>query len=79
MKKKMVLCTKLPEKRMQEIEKYCDITIAGELKHGKGNAPEEQTKEECKGFEVVVLGDEYAGTATINAWVESGMKFIGVA
>lgn len=64
---------------MQEIEKYCDITIAGELKHGKGNAPEEQTKEECKGFEVVVLGDEYAGTDTINAWVESGMKFIGVA
>ena len=79
MKKKLVLCTKLPEKRMQEIEKYCDITIAGELKHGKGNAPEEQTKEECKGFEVVVLGDEYAGTDTINAWVESGMKFIGVA
>ena len=79
MKKKMVLCTRLPEKRMQEIEKYCDITIAGELKHGKGNAPEEQTKEECKGFEVVVLGDEYAGTDTINAWTESGMKFIGVA
>ena len=79
MKKKMVLCTKIPEKRMQEIEEYCDITIAGELKHGKGNVTEEQTCEECKGYEIVVLGDEYAGTDTINRWAASGMKFIGVA
>lgn len=64
---------------MKEIEEYCDITIAGELKHGKGNAPEELVKEECKGYEIVVLGDEYAGTDTIQTWVESGMKFIGVA
>ena len=28
-KKKMVLCTSLPEKRMKEIKEYCDITIAG--------------------------------------------------
>lgn len=79
MKKSMVLCTKLPDERMKEIEEYCDITVAGELKHGKGNAPEELVKEECKGYEIVVLGDEYAGTDTINSWVDSGMKFIGVA
>ena len=78
-KKKMVLCTRLPEARRKEIEKYCDITEAGELKHGKGNAPEAQTREECRGYELVVLGDEYAGADTINDWVDSGMKFIGVA
>ena len=78
-KKKMVLCTALPEARRREIEEYCDITEAGELKHGKGNAPEEQTREECRGYEIVVLGDEYAGADTINDWVDSGMKFIGVA
>ena len=37
------------------------------------------TKAECEGYEIVVLGDEYAGTDTINSWIESGMKFIGVA
>ena len=75
----MVLCTSLPEKRMKEIKEYCDITIAGELKHGKGNVTEAQTREECRGYELVVLGDEYAGTDTINDWADSGMKFIGVA
>lgn len=79
MKKKLVLCTQLPESRKKEIEEFCDITIAGELKHGKGNVTEEMVREECKGYEVVVLGDENAGTDTINEWVESGMKFIGVA
>ena len=79
MKKKLVLCTQLPKNRMEEIEKYCDVTIAGELKHGKGNVTEEMTKAECEGHEIVVLGDEYAGTDTINSWIESGMKFIGVA
>lgn len=79
MKKKLVLCTQLPEKRRKEIEQFCDITEAGELKHGKGNVTEEQTKEECKGYEIVVLGDEYAGKDTIQTWVDSGMKFIGVA
>ena len=79
MKKKLVLCTQLPEKRKQEIEEYCDITIAGELKHGKGNVTEEMVREECKGYEIVVLGDENAKADTINTWVESGMKFIGVA
>ncbi|MCR5397834.1 MAG: 2-hydroxyacid dehydrogenase [Lachnospiraceae bacterium] len=78
-KKKMVLCTQLPEKRRKEIEEYCDITEAGELKHGKGNAPEDQTREECRGYEIVVLGDEYAGADTINDWADSGMKFIGSA
>lgn len=79
MKKKMVLCTQLPEKRMKEIEEYCDITIAGELKHGKGNVTENMTKEECKGYEIVVLGDENAGADTLKEWIDSGMKFIGVA
>lgn len=33
----------------------------------------------AKGYEIVVLGDENAKADTINTWVESGMKFIGVA
>ena len=41
---------------------------------GKVMRRRSRQKEECKGFEVVVLGDEYAGTDTINAWVESGME-----
>ena len=79
MKKKFVLCTQLPEKRRQEIEEFCDITIAGELKHGKGNVTEESIREECKGYEIVVLGDENAGADTLGEWIGSGMKFIGVA
>lgn len=79
MKKKLVLCTQLPEKRLEEIKEFCDVTIAGELKHGKGNVTEEMVCEECKGYEVVVLGDENAKADTINTWIESGMKFIGVA
>lgn len=79
MKKKLVLCTQLPEKRMEEIKEYCDITIAGELKHGKGNVTEEMVREECRGYEIVVLGDENAGADTLNDWIGSGMKFIGVA
>ncbi|MGI6071040.1 MAG: NAD(P)-dependent oxidoreductase [Blautia sp.] len=79
MKKSMVLCTQLPKKRLEEIEKYCDVTIAGELKHGKGNVTEEMTREECMGHEIVVLGDEYAGGDTVRQWAASGMKFIGVA
>lgn len=78
-KKKLVLCTQLPEQRRKEIEQYCDITEAGELKHGKGNVTEEQTRQECRGYEIVVLGDEYAGKDTIQDWADSGMKFIGVA
>lgn len=79
MKKKMILCTTLPEKRLQEIEKYCDVTIAGELKHGKGNVTKEMMISECHGFELVVLGDEYADSDVIKEWIDSGMKFIGVA
>ena len=79
MKKKLVLCTQLPEKRLEEIEQYCDVTVAGELKHGKGNVTEEMTREDCDGYEIVVLGDENAGTDTLNQWISSGMKFIGVA
>lgn len=79
MKKKLALCTPIPEKKMEYIKEQCDITICGELKHGKGNVTEEMTKEECMGHELVVLGDEYAGADTIAAWAESGMKFMGVA
>ena len=79
MKKTLALCTPIPEKFMKRIEEDCDVTICGELKHGKGNAPEDVVREECIGHEIVVLGDEYAGADTIKAWADSGMKFLGVA
>lgn len=79
MKKKLALCTPIPEKQMEYIKEQCDVTICGELKHGKGNVTEEMTKEECMNHELVVLGDEYAGADTIKAWADSGMKFMGVA
>ena len=34
-KKKMALCTPIPEKELEAIKEYCDITICGELKHGQ--------------------------------------------
>ena len=76
--KKLALCTSLPEGELEKIKKECEVTICGELKHGKGNVTEEMTREECMGAEIVFLGDEVAGTDTINACIESGMKFIGV-
>ena len=79
MKKTVALCTSIPEKQMEMIKEQCDITICGELKHGKGNVTEDMTREECMGHEIVVLGDEYAGADTIKAWAKSGMKFMGVA
>ena len=79
MKKKLALCTPIPEKLLREIEEKCDITVCGELKHGRGNVTEEMTRQECMGFEMVALGDEYAGADTIDAWARSGMKFLGVA
>lgn len=79
MKKKLALCTPIPEKQMEYIKEQCDVTICGELKHGKGNVTEDMTREECMGFEIVVLGDENAGADTITAWAQSGMKFLGVA
>ena len=78
-KKKMALCTSIPPEEMEKIKRYCDVTICGELKHGKGNVKEEQLRAECMGAELVVLGDETAGADTIRAWVDGGMKFIGVA
>jgi D-3-phosphoglycerate dehydrogenase len=77
--RKAAVCTPLPGDVIERLEKECEVVICGELKHGKGNATEEQTKEECMGCEMIILGDEYAGTDTINAWVDAGMKFIGVA
>lgn len=79
MKKKMALCTPIAEELLAPIKEQCEITICGELKHGKGNVTEEMTREECKGNELIVLGDEYAGKETIKAWAQAGMKFIGVA
>ncbi len=79
MKKRLALCTSIPDKKLDIIKEYCDITICGELKHGKGNVTEEMTKAECINHEIVVLGDEYAGADTISAWAASGMKFMGVA
>ena len=79
MKKKLALCTPIPEKMMEFISEQCDVDICGELKHGKGNVTEEMTREECMNHEIVVLGDEYAGAETITAWAQSGMKFLGVA
>lgn len=79
MKKKLALCTPIPEKILQSVKEQSDITVCGELKHGKGNVTEEMTREECKGHELVVLGDEYAGGETIREWAASGMKFMGVA
>lgn len=79
MKKKLALCTPIPEKILQSVKEQCDITVCGELKHGKCNVTEEMTREECKGHELVVLGDEYAGGETIREWAASGMKFMGVA
>lgn len=76
---KMALCTPLPGNVMDEIKKSCDVSICGELKHGKGNVTEEMTREECIGNEIIVLGDETAGADTIHAWAEAGMRFIGVA
>ena len=45
MKKKLALCTPIPEEMMEFIRKECDVTICGELKHGKGNVTEEMTRE----------------------------------
>lgn len=79
MKKKLALCTPISEELLAPIAEQCEITICGELKHGKGNVTEEMTREECMGNEIIVLGDEYAGKDTIKAWADAGMKFIGVA
>ena len=79
MKRKLALCTPIPEAQMEQIRNMCEITICGELKHGKGNVTEEMTRAECMGHELIVLGDEYAGTETIKAWTEAGMKFMGVS
>ena len=66
MKKTMALCTPLPEEMLKQIEEKCDVTICGELKHGRGNVTEDIVREECKGHELFVLVDEYAGAETIK-------------
>ena len=79
MKKKLALCTAIPKEKLDRIQKFCDISICGELKHGKGNVSQEIIKKECMNHELVVLGDEVANAETIQALIDSGMKFIGVA
>ena len=79
MKKKMLLCTPISEKRLAEIREYCDITIGGELKYGKGNVDSAQFKKDAEGYELVVLGDEVANADMLKAWAASGMTFIGCA
>lgn len=78
-KKRMALCIPLPQEEMVYIRERCDVTMAGELLHGKGNVTEEMLRKECGGCEIVVLGDETAGAETIEEWARLGMKFIGVA
>ena len=78
-KKTLALCTPIPEAKLNAIKEFCDVTVCGELKHGKGNVTEDMTREDCMNHELVVLGDEYAGADTIRAWAASGMKFLGVA
>lgn len=75
----MALCIPFPEKELAYIKEQCDVTIAGELLHGKGNVTEEMLRKECAGSEIIVLGDENAGAQTIREWADRGMKFIGVA
>ena len=77
--KKLALCTALPEKDLEIIKQTCEVTVCGELKHGKGNVTEDMVREECMGAEIIVLGDEVAGEDTLKAWIDAGMKFIGVA
>lgn len=79
MKKKLALCTPIADKRLEEIRTYCDITISGELKYGRGNVVSEILRKECEGHELVVLGDEVADSETLRAWAASGMKFLGCA
>ncbi len=78
-KKKMLLCTPIKEERLEEIRQFCDITVGGELKYGKGSVDQAKFTEECKGYELVVLGDEPANAEMLKAWADSGMKFIGCA
>lgn len=77
--KKLALCTALPEQDLEIIKKTCEITIAGELKNGKGNYTDESVRNECMGAEIIVLGDEEVSDDTLKAWIDAGMKFIGVA
>ncbi|NCB62365.1 MAG: hydroxyacid dehydrogenase [Clostridia bacterium] len=79
MKKKMMLCTPIGDARLAEIREYCDVTIGGELKYGKGNVDPAQFTKECEGYELVVLGDESATGDMLRTWAAAGMKFIGCA
>lgn len=79
MKKKLLLCTPISEARLAEIGEFCDITLGGELKYGKGNVDAARFQTEAEGYELVVLGDEAASGDMLRAWAASGMKFIGCA
>ena len=76
MKKKMALCTPISEELLAPIKEQCDITICGELKHGKGNVTEEMTREECMGNELIVLGDVFdrGGDISIDTFKEKAVN-----
>ena len=42
--KKLALCTALPEKDLEIIKQTCEVTVCGELKHGKGNVTEDMVR-----------------------------------
>lgn len=75
-KKRLALCATFSPEVMAEIEKYCDITPAGFLKSGGAPVDEETLLNDCLGFEMVALSHEKTTPKCIDAWVESGMKFI---
>ena len=76
MKKKLALCATFSPQVMEEISKYCEITPAGFLKSGGAPVDEETLLRDCQGFEMVALSHEKTTERCIDAWVESGMKFI---
>ena len=76
MKKRLALCATFSPEVMEEISRYCDITPAGFLKSGGAPVSEETLLQDCLGFEMVALSHEKTTPRCIDAWVESGMKFI---
>ena len=75
-KKRLALCATFPQDVLDELSQYVDITPAGFFKSGGRPVDEETLLKECLGFEMVALAHEKTTERCIDAWVESGMKFI---
>lgn len=75
-KKKLALCATFSQEVMELISEYCDITRAGFLKSRGLPITEDELLKDCLGFEMVALSHEKTTDRCIEAWVESGMKFI---